>query len=156
MQVTQLRLMAALGLMVGLWGCGGQSLTLSGTGEVAIVVQTKGASIDDEFIRKARDIMVSACASRGWVLFEKPVPMRLPTPGNKEGTLIIGARAKDDLSAIAETVERVFRWFPSQAVTLSGCCVAQEDKSNAKKACPAAKEKPSRSQSSKATSAPAR
>ena len=133
MTLYRLILMACLGLTLG---CGGQSLTLSGGGEVSIVVQTSGSTMDKTFIKDAFKIMEDACKVRGWKLFRNPVPMALPSTEKNDEPLKPSART-DSASIIAETVERVFRWFPSQAVTLSGCCVHPKDRDKVEKACPA-------------------
>lgn len=131
-----------IALVVGLSGCGGTSVTLSGSGEVSAVIQETGWDVDAGLIEKAVVMMKSACQSRDWVLFVRPVPMSKPSPGKADAPLILAGVEKDEASVIAETVERVFRWFPSRSVTLSGCCVHEEDINDAKKACPASKKKP--------------
>ena len=139
--MKRMALVTCLAFAIGLLGCGGESLVLSGAGEVSIVVQTSGSAMNKKFVKDAFKIMQDACRVRGWELSVEPVSVTLAGAARSDKPIQLSAR-KDDVSVISETVERVFRWFPSQAVTLSGCCVYKDDKGEIKKACPAPKKKP--------------
>ena len=134
-------LVFVVALAAGLSGCGGTSVTLSGAGEVRSVVQELGWSVDKDLIKHATERMQWACEDRGWVLMPRPVPMTSPSLSNADTPLVVTAASADkhDATLISETVERVFRWFPSRSVAVSGCCVHQDDVGNPKKACPAPK-----------------